>query len=461
MTDRRWLLIIVAIAALHGAFFIWYQRPDWSTRWPDQEGYRKLGAALATTGRFTRYPQSPTYVPEALRTPGYPAFVAAVYAIAGTRQVTIAIAQTGLFILICGLVFAVARDVAGRRVAITAAAATALYPPLPYFGALVMTEVWTTFLLTLGVWLCFRVRRTRRASDAVLAGLVIGLTALSRPVFVLLPFALFGVTALAWRREQLLRQWLIAASVAVLALVPWFTYNYVNFHRVTISPGGGFGRAIWEGTWQGRWSDRLHNELTHTAERLNDRSALDAAVRQLAATAQSDPGPMLTYVHQWQDIRRIWDAPIDPYERGIARIQADSEYMRIGIANATKELAPHLWRRLSRGLLVLWAGQIPIRYSDINDAPIWIVRVCRALQVALMALAVYGFARLSASGAAAGALLLATPIVYITAVHWLLLTEARQSLPAVPVLLTLAAAAVAQVQMNVKRPAPARPAGQA
>ena len=55
MTVRRALTLIVLAAIAHGLFFIWYQHPDWHTpaAWTDQDGYRRLGQALATTGKFT------------------------------------------------------------------------------------------------------------------------------------------------------------------------------------------------------------------------------------------------------------------------------------------------------------------------------------------------------------------------------------------------------------------------
>ena len=52
-------------------------------------------------------------------------------------------------------------------------------------------------------------------------------------------------------------------------------------------------------------------------------------------------------------------------------------------------------------------------------------------------------ALLARTGRIAAACLLGAPIVYITAVHFPLLTEARQSLPAQPALLVLAAIAAA------------------
>src|SRR5712691_9132336 len=64
MPVRRSLALIVFVAALHGLFFIWYQQPDWTTQWTDQDGYKRLGQVLASTGRFTRYPDAPQFVPE-------------------------------------------------------------------------------------------------------------------------------------------------------------------------------------------------------------------------------------------------------------------------------------------------------------------------------------------------------------------------------------------------------------
>ena len=62
MTVRRALILITLVAIAHGLFFIWYQRPDWHTQshWTDQVGYRRLGQALADTGRFTKFPDTAT-----------------------------------------------------------------------------------------------------------------------------------------------------------------------------------------------------------------------------------------------------------------------------------------------------------------------------------------------------------------------------------------------------------------
>src|SRR6185295_5000128 len=105
MPVRRALWIVCLVATLHALFFIWYQSSDWSVSWSDQDGYRRLGAVLATTGKFTRFPDATPFVPEVIRTPAYPAFVAIIYKFFGVRQLPVAIAQMALFAVTCLLVF--------------------------------------------------------------------------------------------------------------------------------------------------------------------------------------------------------------------------------------------------------------------------------------------------------------------------------------------------------------------
>jgi len=159
-------LLIAAVAIVHAAFFIAYQRPDWTTQWTDQNGYLLLGRVLAATGRFTRFAGTPQYVPEAMRTPAYPAFVAALDALFGESHLVIAVAQALLFAATCLIVRSIAAMIASDGVATAAGLAVALYPPLPYFAALVLTETLTTFLVTSGValWL-FALRRESTPLD--------------------------------------------------------------------------------------------------------------------------------------------------------------------------------------------------------------------------------------------------------------------------------------------------------
>ena len=443
MTIRRSLLVICLVAGLHALFFIWYQQPDWGTQWTDQNGYRRLGEVLATTGTLTRYPDSPTFVPEVIRTPGYPLFVAFIYRIFGVRQLPVALAQAGMFVAICLLVFATARMIAPPGTALAAGAVTALFPPIPYFGALVLTEVWATFLFTAGTWAVVRAVHDRRIAPFALAGFLFGATALTRPVFFLFPIALAmaGTILLPLvhvKARPALSHWVVLLVAACLTLLPWFTYNYVTLGRFTMSPAGGIGRGLWEGSWQAVWPGRLQNELTQLADTAPDRQTLDARVTERARWERLDVRPMLEYVHQWSDIRRIWVEPTDPQERADARVAADAEYLRVGLDNLRQQSLPHLAKRVARSVFILWAGEIPFRYSSINDLRPLVIRGCWALQAVLIAAALYGLYVLARTGRLLDALVLGAPILYVTAAHLPLLTEARQSLPVKPLVLALA-----------------------
>jgi 4-amino-4-deoxy-L-arabinose transferase-like glycosyltransferase len=450
MTVGRSLVLVAMVAALHGLFFIWYQRPDWHTEWSDQDGYRRLGQVLAATGRFTRFPDAPEFVPEVIRTPAYPMFLALIYRIAGFGQLPVALVQTALFVIICLFTYRIASELLRPGVAVAAAWMAALFAPIPYFGALVMTEVWTTFLFVVSTYVGLRLMASPTTPKALGLGVLLAATTLSRPVFVLFPFVLAGLALVASpvlgvRLRPQSRHWLGLMVAFTIAMLPWLGYNYVTLGRLTLSPAGGIGRGLWEGSWQATWPGRLQNELTRTAEELDDRPALDRRVRSIAGRERLSAEPMLDYVHQWQDIRRIWTTPTDPNARALARIEADHEYLRVALQNLGRDRPGHVMKRLARGLFVLWAGEIPFRYSVINRLPPWMIYLCWSLQATLLLGAVVGVWALARSGRGAHAFLLGLPIAYVTAVHVLLLTEARQSLPAMPIVVVLAVTGVASL----------------
>ena len=164
-----------------------------------------------------------------------------------------------------------------------------------------MTEVWTTFLFTASMWMMFRALESGRALSFAACGVMIALTTLSRPVFVLFPFALAGVGLVLFplaglKRRPAPRNWMVLLAAFVIAMVPWLSYNYATLGKVTLSPAGGIGRGLWEGSWQATWSGRLQNELTHLADDIDDRAALDRQVETVAAREQLPAAPMLEYV---------------------------------------------------------------------------------------------------------------------------------------------------------------------
>jgi hypothetical protein len=247
------------------------------------------------------------------------------------------------------------------------------------------------------------------------------------------------------RTSRRLAGWIVLGVAGGLTLVPWLTYNYAYLGQFTLSPAGGIGRGLWEGSWQGRWPGRVHAQLTAIAGEEIPRDLLDARVRAVAADNRFAAEPMLAYVHEWRDIRRIWEEPVDPMARTRARVVADQEYLRAARQHISEDPVGFAIRHLTRGLFVLWASDIPIRYTDINATPSWIIRLLWLAQVALLAAATLGLAALLQRGRFTEAALLALPLLYVTGVHLPLLCEARQSLPVKPIVLTLAVIGIARM----------------
>ena len=442
---QRAMLVICLVALAHAALYIVYQAPDREAmvNWSDQRGYQRLGENLATTGQFTRYAGTETFAPEVIRTPGYPAFVAVIYKLFGVGNNTaIAVAQALVFAAICLLVFALVRRAWSPRAALLAAALTALYAPLPYFGALVVTELWTALVATAAMVIVIRAAQGGALRDFALAGMLLSATTIVRPAFVLMPFFFALAVPVLVRTQRTvprLKGWGVLTLTAGLTLLPWFTYNYVNLGQFTLSPAGGIGRGLWEGSWQGQWPGRIQAELTTLAEATADRQELNRLVEAKAADTGLPAGPMLQYVNEWRDVRLIWDTPTEPMARVRARVEADGEYLRYALIHMRADPVGHVRRRVGRGLFILWATEIPIRYRDINAMPTLVIRAIWLVQVVLLLVAARGAVVLARGGRWLEAVLLTLPIIYVTGVHLPLLCEARQSLPVKPVVLALAA----------------------
>jgi 4-amino-4-deoxy-L-arabinose transferase-like glycosyltransferase len=347
-----------------------------------------------------------------------------------------------MFPLLCLLVYAIARRLASERVAVAAALLTALFSPLPHFAGLILTEFWTTFVLTAAMLVVIRAVQEQRRRDFALGGILLSAATLVRPAFVLLPFFLatgMPLLVATQRTRAALGRWLLLAVLAGVTLVPWFAYNYVHLGQITLSPAGGVGRGLWEGSWQGYWSGRVQAELTDAAIEAGSDADLDAKVAQIARDNGLSPVPMREYVHEWRDIHAVWDAPTDPMERARARVVADRLYLDAALRHMREDPIGHAVRRITRGTFQLWAADVPIRYTQINHTPTIVIRAIWGVQVLVLLAAVAGLAVLVRRQRWTDAVLLALPLVYVTGVHLPLLCEARQSLPVKPLVLTLAA----------------------
>jgi 4-amino-4-deoxy-L-arabinose transferase-like glycosyltransferase len=235
--------------------------------WGDPADYDRHGAVL---DYFGQYPQTTLGAPNgasALRVPGYPYFLAVVYRLIGAhyigayshvagRLVAARLASAAFGAVTVWLIFLIAREALGRRVALWAALVAAVFPPLYYLAGSLLAE--NLFLpLMLGSVVC--VQRLRRPGAAVwrwtvAAGALVGLATMTHKngIF-LLPPLLAGAWTLRPRFSgRALAVPAVLAAATILVLVPWGMRNAAVFGRLLpFGTGEGFSLA---GTYNSRAS---------------------------------------------------------------------------------------------------------------------------------------------------------------------------------------------------------------
>ena len=235
--------------------------------------------------------------PVDLRMPGYPAFLAIVYALTGrtgdAARLPVMLAQIVVDLATCLVIAALAAllaRLAGQRnkscrVFVVALWLAALCPFVANYVAVPLTEVWAVFFNAVGFYLLsvlatqmdgspvplrddYSLPADGTSKVALLAGAAIGLGTLFRPETpLLLATSILVLGLLALRRHQLLRciQLSVFAGVACVAfLIPWTIRNAITLHEFQpLAPKDATlpseldpqGFMAWERTWLYRVRD--------------------------------------------------------------------------------------------------------------------------------------------------------------------------------------------------------------
>jgi hypothetical protein len=263
-------------------YFIW-RFPFYSG---DTAYYEELARNWLYHGIYGFYSHG-QLLPTDARVPGYPAFLAAIYFLAGTGRQAVMLAQALVDLATCVLAAGIAARLAAAaseadrsRIAAAALWLTALCPFTANYTAVPQTEVLATFFTTLALLIFLAPAATfidRIASDHDLlraakiwfaGGLVVGLGTLVRPET---PLLLVAVMFALWFRYPRPANWnkLTLAKVCMIAglllpLAPWAARNSISVGRVqflsayyaetngVVMPTGFYA---WTKTWMYRFRD--------------------------------------------------------------------------------------------------------------------------------------------------------------------------------------------------------------
>lgn len=220
-----------------------------------------------------------------MRVPGYPAFLAAIFAFAGHSPRAVMLAQVAVDLASCFLIALIAARLAPEslrhRVALAGIWLAALCPFTANYTAVVLTETLITFLTALAILVLLatelggakpaageRIPARRSLSPWFIAGLLAGFGTLVRPETPLLLFAAGLVLLAKWRRpadwRKLLRAGALMGAGLLLPLLPWAARNWRTLHEVRFLaprygelPGelGPVGFNAWTRTWLWRFRD--------------------------------------------------------------------------------------------------------------------------------------------------------------------------------------------------------------
>ncbi len=258
----------------------------------DMRGYDRAALALwqrqplavHTVEREIFHPLgSDTYHP-----PGYYYFLALTYALFGHSYLAVRVIQALAGAALVLLVYVVARNTFDESAALIAALIVATYPPLIFYGGVLLTENLSTLLLagaTASLIASGRQDRTRWR-QVLAAGGLLGLAGLTRSVLLLaLPI---GATWLAFspsppQRDARVRQAIAFCVAAVLVIAPITWRNYeIHDELVPISTNGGINFFLGHGGSPG-WK----NEIRHIPPDHDGTEPL-IGISPLTATEEED-----------------------------------------------------------------------------------------------------------------------------------------------------------------------------
>lgn len=219
-------LLIFLIATSVRLVFVWGQtRFGWfdiSFLAGDSHLYVALAESLVRGQGFSIHGHPTAYV-----TPGYPLFLATLYAAGLSNSLVVGLVQAVLGGVTCVLIGRIANLVGGPRVALWAGLLGAVYPHFIFWTGYVLTETLFVFCVVVSLlnlaWLSVRLSAFR----AVGCGLLLGVAALVRPV--MLGFAVMVPLWLLWMpRTPFLRRLLLATLLScamAILLLPWAVRN--------------------------------------------------------------------------------------------------------------------------------------------------------------------------------------------------------------------------------------------
>jgi 4-amino-4-deoxy-L-arabinose transferase-like glycosyltransferase len=382
----------------------------------DSHAYYALSKALYEEGSFG----GPSFRDSSDWSPGAPLlYAASYYATGGAREGTARIVEALLGVAAIFVVFLLGERLGGRWTGLLAAFAVAVYPPFIHSTGELMSEPPAILTLPAAVLAFLWASEQERLWAWLLPGLLFGLTAMFRPEYLLVGAAFVVLAAIRVGRRHGWRPGLAGAGLLVAALllpiVPWTIRNLDVLGRVVpISTGS--GKALYVGTYlpaDGEYQ-RVKALLVKRYEH-----------RDLAPSSEA--------------LNRVNPTPL--FDKVAARypdLPRDSALGKIGKQNFSKYFGEDPLGYLGmtvRKVGRMWSSGVGEAMSGGGG---------RAVQILLVALGLAGFVLLGRRRRWWDLVVLATPIVLVTAIGAASLAAPRRNEVLMTLVFPLAALALSR-----------------
>ena len=434
------LLIILAVAlavrlALLGAYAPWRPDVEWgSVLSGDATDYHPLALCLLHERSFCG---------ETIRTPGYPLFVAWIYALAGERPWVVLAVQALVDLVTIALTHRLAMRRCSPPVAHGAALLLALDPTSVLASSSLLADTLFACLCLAAVTALVEGLDDARWRWAAIAGAMLGVAALVRPSAQYLPWLLVALVlcGTSWPRQRRLGVAAVLVLAYGLAISPWLWRNHVRFDAVALSTVTGDVLLQWQLAYALSWADR----------RPLDEVRRDLHQQAIQAGYQDGGNPFAnSAVEVGVAWRQIQERPADYLAASLRG--AIFLYANLGTSHAAAKLGletPAVPLRLRDE--PSWVGSARRMLTERSGAELLLAAGLGLVQATHYLLGLVGLAVLASQRRARWLVVLAGLLALYFSVLSGASAEARYRLPVTPLYLILAAAGAHALLRRLQR----------
>lgn len=294
------------------------------------------------------YPFTPPHTPTAHWSFAYPAYLAAVYAIAGYHPLLARVIQAILAgILMPWLLYRLGSRLFERRVGLAAAALSAVYGYLIYHNAALMTETFYILAILVSFDVAYEMVESGGMHRWWLLGIFIGLAVLLRQAFLFFVPFLLGWLFLTIHRKSSVGRLALVAGVVALCILPWTLRNAIHY-RAFLLLNSNSGYALYTSNhpdqgviWRPDYTAPIPADLVGLNEAQLDRELSARGMRFVLANSWRYSRLTLSRIPYHF---RFWPTPDSGMISNLVRMGSFGIYLPFIVAGLV--LSRRDWRRL-------------------------------------------------------------------------------------------------------------------